>query len=75
MALYITLSANDTHIKTFGAQNLTGNKTGQNTYRVCEYVDGKRVYLSGDVYHNVEDGAVMLAWKVLGFVQTEGEGK
>ena len=45
----------------------------RNTYRICKYIDdgdGKKkpVYLSGKVYHDREDGAIVLSKKVLDFI-------
>jgi hypothetical protein len=70
MALYVKILINDETIHTFGAQSLSGKKSGMGTYRLCKYVpDGKgkmkRVYLSGVIAHEYEDGAIVLAKKVL----------
>ena len=78
MSLYVHIAINDNVIRTFGAQNITKNPKEQNTYRICKYEDDgsgkkKRVYLSGNVYHNRKDGAVALAKKVLDFATMLGE--
>lgn len=74
MALYVSISINQGEpIHTFGAQNINGRKKGANSYRVCKYVPDengnmKRVYLSGTLVHQYEDGAIKLAKEVLDFV-------
>lgn len=78
MALYIHIAINNDVIRTFGAQNITETEQELNTYRVCKYVDDgtgkeKRIYLSGNVYHNRKDGAVVLAKKILDFAIMMGE--
>ena len=78
MSLYVHIAINDTTIRTFEAQNITGVQQELNTYRICKYVDDgtgkkKRVYLRGNVYHNRKEGAIVLAKKVLDFAITMGE--
>jgi len=78
MSLYVTISINAKAIRTFGAQRITKNPTGENTYRVCKYVDNgdktaNRVYLPGVIYHNREEGAVILSKKVIDFAISMGE--
>lgn len=74
MALYVRIAINDKTIHIFGAQKLSRGTAGMNTYRLCKYVpDGKgnlkRVYLSGVIAHEYEDGAIVLAKKVLDAVR------
>jgi len=66
--MYVHIQINDVLIKTYGAQNITGKSTGVNSYRVCKYENGNRVFLSGMLFHTYEDGAVVLAKKILDFV-------
>jgi len=81
MALYIAISVNNTRIYTYGAERKSEKKDPGN-YRVCTYVDTdkpgvkEKVYLPGILFHNYDDGAVVLAQKILEFVQEcKGEQK
>lgn len=75
MALYVTISINDDVLQTYGASRLGEKETGVNEYRVCKYVDGQRVYLKGKLLHNYEDGANVMAQKLLTFVAEDEANK
>lgn len=74
MALYVSIRINEDTIHTFGAQNVTDKVmvVGDNIYRICKYVDGKRVFIPGLLHHNREDGAVVLAQKLLERIVQQG---
>lgn len=83
MSLYIQICINNNDnnvIRTFGAQNIRKNADDgkPSTYRVCTYDsngDGtaRLRYLHGVIYHNREEGAVILSKKVLDFAISMGE--
>ena len=68
MALYIDISINSLSIRRYAARRIGGDETGTNKYHIYKRADDLTWKRIGILYHRYEDGADVLAMRVMQLV-------